>query len=216
VDSDEPRVPASVSKDATAQKPCWTRNRCELREWLRRNAASLAELYEGAVLLLFDAPIPGYTRFVAHAVRETRNRLPDVSSGTKSGGQLSYKGRMDDLVLVWKKEGLGTDGTFPASNSGGSPSAMVSQDTALPRKVVVMISSLVADHEATRQKPIDAAVRLFEGVAPDNQKFRDAIRPVVVQWLDITEWFMKRAHDSGSTDRDTRSKQKVNNPGSSH
>jgi hypothetical protein len=61
-----------MQAEANAEKACWTPRRRELREWLRRNAPSLAELYEGAVSLLFDVPIPGYTRFVAHAVREIR------------------------------------------------------------------------------------------------------------------------------------------------
>jgi hypothetical protein len=162
----------------------------------------LAELYEGAVLLLFDAPIPGYTRFVAHAVRETRNRLPDVTSGSKSGRQLNYKGRIDDLVVVWKETGLATDGTFPGSNFAEAPIAAVPQETSLPHKIVVMMASLVTEHEATREKRMDAAIRLFEGVVPENQKFRDTLRPVIMQWLEITEWFMKKAHDSGATDRD--------------
>jgi hypothetical protein len=160
----------------------------------------LAELYEGAVLLLFDAPIPGYTRFVAHAVRETRNRLPDVTSGSNSRRQLDYKGRIDDLVVVWKEAGLATDGTFPGSNLAEVPTAAVSQETPLPRKIVVMVASLVTDYEATREMRMDAATRLFEGVVPENQKFRDTLRPVIMQWLEITEWFMKKAHDSGATD----------------
>jgi hypothetical protein len=109
---------------------------------------------------------------------------------------------MDDLILVWKKAGLATDGAFPGSKMGDLPTAPVSQETPLPRKVVVMIASLVADHEATREKPMDAAIRLFEGVVPENQKFRDTLRPVAVQWLEITEWFMKKTHDSGATDND--------------
>ena len=49
---------------------------------------------------------------------------------------------------------------------------------------------------------MDAAVRLFEGVAPENQKFRDTLRPVVLQWLETCDWFMDRTHDSGATDAD--------------
>jgi len=65
-----------------------------------------------------------------------------------------------------------------------------------------MVASLVADHEAARERPMDAAIRLFEGVFPENQKFRNTLRPVAVQWLEITQWFMKKTHDSGMMDKD--------------
>jgi hypothetical protein len=219
VEPNQAKLAVDSAREPAFEKACWTRSRCELREWLQRNAPSLAELYQGAVLLLFDAPVPGHTRFVAHAVREIRNRLPDVTPGTKSGGYLNYKARVDDLVVVWKRAGFGTDGAFPGSRMGDSPGAAVAEEAPFPRKIVGMVASLVADHEAARERPVDAAIRLFEGVARENQKFRDTIRPVedldpeelrkkfglfemAVQWLEITEWFMKKTHDSGATDDD--------------
>ena len=60
-------------------------DRLELLAWLRRNAPSLAELYEGAVLLLQNRP-PAHVRLIAHSVREIRNRLPDYVSKVESGG----------------------------------------------------------------------------------------------------------------------------------
>jgi hypothetical protein len=65
----------------------WTSERLQLKAWLTRNAPSLAELYESAVRLLFEVRLPGYTRFVRHAVRAIRNRLPFVISGISSGGK---------------------------------------------------------------------------------------------------------------------------------
>ena len=69
-----------VSLGNPAENALWTRNRRELLEWLGRNAPLLAELYEGAVSLLYGSRIPGFSRFVSHAVRELRNRLPKVIS----------------------------------------------------------------------------------------------------------------------------------------
>jgi hypothetical protein len=102
---------------------------------------------------------------------------------------------------VWKKAGFVTDGAFPGSKIGDSPEVASEGEASLPRKVVVMVASLVADHEAARERPMDAAIRLFEGVLPENQKFRDTLRPVAVQWLEITQWFMKKTHDSGMTEK---------------
>ncbi len=60
---------------------------------MAREAPSLSELYEGAVCLLFENRLAGYTRFVGHAVREIRNRLPDAVSESQSAKQPSYKTR---------------------------------------------------------------------------------------------------------------------------
>lgn len=177
---------------------CWTSERLELRAWLYRNAQSLAELYEGAVLLLFEEPLPGYTRFVAHAVREIRNRLPFVISGSRSGGNLNYKDRMDEIVKRWKKAGFSTDGKIgglPLTPSSVGPRPT---DFTLPRGLVRRFAKLIADHEETREKPLDAATRLFVGLKPENEKFLDALRPTITQWLDVTDWFMKKTHDPGS------------------
>ena len=48
----------------------WTRQRVELRDALFEIAPYLAELYQGAVLLLYQCSIPGRARLIAHAVRE--------------------------------------------------------------------------------------------------------------------------------------------------
>lgn len=45
-----------------------------------------------------------------------------------------------------------------------------------------MIARIVADHESSRETRRETATRLFEGVAPENQKARDALRPAIVHW----------------------------------
>jgi hypothetical protein len=177
-------------------KGCWTPQRYELRDWLRRNAPSLAELYEGAVQLLFEMPIPGYTRFVAHSVREIRNRLADALSGTTTGGRLDYKTRLDEIDAEWKR--VGFLDTTSASNS--SPIETVDGEINLPHKLRILISNLIADHIAAREKPIETATRLFFGLVSDNQRLVDAIRPTLLEWLKVTNWFMGKTHDSGATD----------------
>jgi hypothetical protein len=150
-----------MSSQTGAERPCWTPDRCELREWLRQSdAAALAELYEGAVLLLFDSRIPGYTRFVAHAVREIRNRLPNAISGTRSRGLLDYKRRVDALVEAWKAEGFATDGSTPGQKMSEPIVQPHSLEITLPANLVLKIASLVAEHEEARERPFDSAVRL--------------------------------------------------------
>jgi hypothetical protein len=151
-------------------------------------------------MLFGENTFPGRTRFVGHAVREIRNRLPDVIAGPKAGGTFQWKNRLDELVNDWQKAGFSLDGTLPIkvttqqkTSSGGVP---------IPRRLWERMAILIKDHVDTREKPEEAATRLFEGITPESQNLRDTLRPVILQWLDVTEWFMKKAHDSGDQDND--------------
>ena len=62
------------------------------------------------------------------------------------------------------------------------------------------IASLVEDHIQAREKPYEAARRLFQAIDPNNQDAEATLGPRIQQWLDCTEWFVKRAHVNGSTD----------------
>ena len=42
------------------------------------HAPHLGELYEGALKIISEENFPGYAIFIAHAVREIKNRLPDI------------------------------------------------------------------------------------------------------------------------------------------
>ena len=70
-----------------------------LRDWFRVNAAHLGALYEGALKILYTVGFPRKVRFVAHAVREIRNRLPDVVCGPKTGGTVQYVNRLDAIEI---------------------------------------------------------------------------------------------------------------------
>jgi hypothetical protein len=196
--SDALELPDAPAKAAE----CWTPVRLEIRSWLERNAPSLAELYEGAVLLLFVSPVPGRVRMVAHAVREIRNRLPDVISGPMAKSRLDYTTRLDKIACQWEVKGLTREGLASQVSAHSAGGSLPSQDVQVDRQIFLEIDSLVRDHIATRSKPGDAAIRLFIGIAPENQQMRETIRPVIEQWLAITNWFMGKAHDSGVTDRD--------------
>lgn len=174
---------------SSADEAYWTRARLELRAWLQRNAPSLAELYEGAVRLAYGMALPGRVRFISHAVREIRNRLPEAISGIKSGIRLDYKSRMDMIGKAWNKHDFSLGGSIPST-----------PDVVVPLSFLRLVEQLIKDHEETRERPIEAATRLFEGLAPENQRLRNTLRPTVEQWVQVTGWFMQRAHDSGKGD----------------
>ncbi|MFI5394325.1 MAG: hypothetical protein ACHQ9S_02230 [Candidatus Binatia bacterium] len=182
---------------------CWTPPRLELHGWLTRNAPSLAELYRGAVTLLYDSPLPGRVRFIALAVREIRNRLPDVISGAKGGGRFNWKDRLDHLVRLWTQQKLPLDETLPGVTfSDPGPDLHGPKQVSLPVPIMRAIARLLKDHAETREKPLEAATRLFETCAPENQQLQESLRPVVKHWIEVTEWFVPNAHDTGKMDAD--------------
>ncbi|MGQ9497689.1 MAG: hypothetical protein ACUVRC_07385 [Desulfotomaculales bacterium] len=151
---------------------CWTRERKALVEWFARNAPSLAELYEGAVRLLCADPlVPGRSRFIAHAVREICNRLPEVLTGLRLS-RLDCINRCDELVKLWEREGLPLDGSIPVSINEADPE-LPSGTVPLPHEVYFKVAQLLKDHKETRKKPIEKAFILFSELAPENRDFID-------------------------------------------
>jgi len=179
---------------------CWTATRIELRDWLRRNSPSLAELYEGAVELVFVRTPPGWTRFVCHAVREIRNRLPDAITGPVEGGTVQYTNRLDRVSSLWQRVGFGRDGSVPGLLRDDGEEIPSSPDVNVPIPVIREIGELVRDHNNARERPFEAATRLFEAIAPENQHLRDVLRPILENWIEVTHWFVQRAHDAGTVD----------------
>jgi len=176
----------------------WTGDRKELRDWFRRNAPSLGGLYEGALRMIFDASFPGRVRFVAHAVREIRNSLPDVIAGQRGGGPLQYKNLLDPIVERWKKEGLPMDGTIPVPVTKNSQP--ITSKIPISKQLYREIAALIKKHLEAREKPKDSALRLFEAISPDYQNQRDYLRPVINQWIEVSEWFVSQVHDPRRTD----------------
>jgi ribosomal protein L25 (general stress protein Ctc) len=175
----------------------WNETRRELRAWFERNAPSLGELYEGALRMVFDEKFPGRVRFVSHAVREIRNRLPDVIAGYKSE-PLEYKNRLDEISKLWEKSGLPLDGAIPIKVTGKE--LPLTTKVPIPIEVYRKVSKLIRDHIQTREKPKEAAQRLFQAIDPKNKDAEGILRPRIDHWIKITEWFVERAHERGATD----------------
>src|ERR1700677_2005187 len=79
----------SVTTELTAivaaadSEPYWNPLRRELEVWLGQHSPDLVDIYRGALKILFVPEFPGRLRFVSHAVREIRNRVPDAITGTR-------------------------------------------------------------------------------------------------------------------------------------
>jgi hypothetical protein len=161
--------------------------------------------------MVYGAPLPGRIRFVSHAVREIRNRLPDAISGIKGSGTIQYKNRMDDIALNWRKAGFDPRGPAGDPAGGSESAASPGSDVSLPRPLFLKIQALVQDHEGARERPEEAALRLFEHCAPENRALRVTLRPVVLSWLEVTRWFQQKAHDSGMLDAELASEDSFRN-----
>ncbi len=159
-------------------------------KWFDQHARALGDLYRGAVKILDEPGFPGQLRFVAHAVREIRNRLPDVVTGVKSGGTLKYQDRLDEVAKVWRAHG------FQQVSSSDTEPSLVPPDglVRVPVPVHQAWVELVLDHEQVHVKRREQAARLFEGLADENKGRREVLRPTVDQWFKETKWCEKRVH----------------------
>jgi hypothetical protein len=186
----------------TIEDSAWTRSRKELRRALSDVAPSLAELYQGSVLLLYQNQLPGWSRFVAHAVREIRNRLPHEIGGHTISQRVDYENSMDRIAHLWRKAGLDTsDIRVDLMSPEGAP-RQNNDKRQLPGGLFRAISKLIQRHRQSRVTRPDQARKLFQACSAETDKNIQAIGPVIDQWMEVTEWFVKKAHDSGKTDAD--------------
>lgn len=121
----------------------WTTDRLKILEWLQEQAPPLAQLYEGAVCLVFEQPIPGKLRFVAHAVREIRNRLPDYISSGNGHKRLEYTKEVERLLEIWQGCGFSLNQTVHDSQMNTSVNLPpLSPDIPVPQQLFLTIQQL--------------------------------------------------------------------------
>lgn len=194
VNSQEP-IPSSQSKVGLGLSTgCWTPERQALKDWLAKEAPSLAELYEGASILL-ELRLPGYRRLVAHAVREIGNGLPFILFGMRFGERLDYTPYVAEISKQWKRVGFAADGTLVGIDPVQSSDGRRPTEFKFPVMLARSVSELVAYHGGPRETHFDRAKKLFTRNQPENEKFVEAIAPAVERWRDITEWFVRMTHD---------------------
>jgi hypothetical protein len=184
-----------MQSSPTIAKFEWSTPQIRLHEWLLLKAPPLGKLYNGALIVISDPFFPGRTRFVAHAVREIGNRLPDYVLGPVVRRK-DYMAQLGGLAQDWERLGLPTDGSIPTQVDGQtgttSPDAVV-----IPREIFSKISSLLGEHNENREKHEERALRLFKGLAPEAPEMHEAMRLVAREWMATRKWFQEYAHDPG-------------------
>jgi hypothetical protein len=175
----------------------WTQRREEIRDWLRRiDAASLAELYEGAVSMM-ETRLPGYVRFVGHAVREIANRLPAVIVAEHVSGRVEYQGRLAEIRREW-------DSSRNFTNPGGASSpALTGASPPVPTAVIAKWRGLLDDDLAASNRVEQSMRDLFitsERMRSGRKLDSSAVEPAVSEWKSIRRWSLGHAHDNGTVD----------------
>jgi hypothetical protein len=105
----------------------WTEQRKELRDWFRRNAPSLLSLYEGCVLLL-DSPNPSRHHFIASAVRDIINLLPQIIGAGRLAPRLDYAKQVSAIAEHWPVATLINEESSSGDSVGLSASAYLATE----------------------------------------------------------------------------------------
>ncbi len=126
--------------------------------------------------------------------------MPRVFAGLKGGRSADYKSQVDKIAEAWEVAGLGTDGEVPSSLFATDGKVPDSPNVSIPLALARKLGNLVKQHNLTREKPKDAASRLFAEIDGKNQEQSDMLRLIVERWMEATEWFVRKAHDSGMMD----------------
>jgi hypothetical protein len=168
----------------------WNPLRRELEAWLGRYSPDLVDIYRGALKILFHPEFPARLRFVSHAVREIRNRVPDAITGTRPK-RVEYVNNCDRMLARWQRAGLPLDGTIPAVVvTAGASTARVE----IPRPIYAQIATLLREHSDSRETKRQRAQRMYQVLNPTEISTSEVPSVVVDEWFEVTEWAVERVH----------------------
>lgn len=174
--------------EASSAETSWTAERAELYRWLERNAPGLAPVYRAAAQMAFDEAFPGRVWFVAHAIREIRNRLPDALAGEVATSRTDYVELTKEVHTRWIEDGLPPDGT-PSVDASAEPSAADLGRRDVSGELLRAVGALVGGHLGATDNNESRARRLFEAVGGASPPAY-----VVKGWLRGTRWANAYAH----------------------
>lgn len=190
----EKPIPNTVTWPSDEQA-YWTSRRQEIHAWLQEQSSSLAELYQGAVSLMFEPQvIPGRVKFISHAVREIRNRLPNETSS-----YLRYSEEIDQLISYWKNHDLPLEEIEITISGGYTQQPTSLPDIVIPRAVFLQIQTILQKHLSVPRTNRKKSEKFFQQCIPEAE---EKIEVLVKQWWKTTEWFMNQTHDNGRLDAD--------------
>lgn len=167
-----------------------TEKRIEIKSWFDKHAPHLGELYEGALMIISEENFPGYAVFVAHTVREIRNRLPDIILGEEHIN-FKWQKELSELMIVWESAGLLINQTTESED--------LSKDSGFENTIPInleiynKINQILNKFEENNEIYGDRVIRLFNSVS-NRKNSEQVLQPTVLHWLEITNWFRKIVH----------------------
>jgi len=145
-------------------------------------------VFEATIRLAADRTFPGRVWFMAHALRDMRNRLPNAIAGSVKGSKTEYSVLAAQVTKCWREDGLPGDGSSPVL-AGHEASAEGPARLEVSATLIAAIGELVSGHMAIEPRKKESARRLWEAIG--GQPVPDyAVRI----WLDATNRAEKFAH----------------------
>ncbi len=163
-DSPEDHLGAPEGSEENAES-WWTPKRVELLGWLEESAPALAPLYRGALVLAMRDRFPGRAHFIAHAIREIRNRLPGALGPTVKRRDAGYMDLTAKVHRRWVAEGLPEDGRL-ASREESVPSASGPARRDVSFEFPASVGSLIERHIAAQANRADRLSDLRHNPTP--------------------------------------------------
>ena len=134
-----------------------------------------------------DESFPGRVHFVAHAIREIRNRLPDAIAGVEKQGP-----RCHDLATKvrskWESEGFPSDGSL-MTQTRLEPSSAGPDRYEVSAELLEVVGSLVAGNARASGNKRRQSKRLLTAIWGDSVPSY-----VVSNWVQGTKWVDKYMH----------------------
>lgn len=123
--------------------------RIDLLGWLGNNAPAITPIYRGALALAMFGSFPGRAHFIAHAIREIRNRLPDAL-GLRVGHRDARCEQFADKVRErWLAEGLPEDGRL--SQAGSASLASDPAGRRVSDEFLASVGELIEEHNEAQE-----------------------------------------------------------------
>ena len=181
---------------------CWDARRERIYVWLSGQRLSLAELYRGAVMLLYEEAVPGRVRFVFHAVREINNRLPDLLLAETAGRRPNASHVLDEITKIWTAAGLPLDGSAPPGDvTEGSSDGVNIESVRIPVDRYRSISRRLGEWDQRRESFRERITQMLSKDLRDGEGMESLV-PQVSAWYSESNRYHGLAHDSGRTDAD--------------
>ena len=189
-DAESPQEPLGSSGGSRGDaERWWTPKRVALLGWLEESAPALAPLYRGALLLAMRDGFPGRAHFIAHAMREIRNRLPGALGPEVRFRGAGYEDRTATVHKRWVAEGLPEDGSLPLPEAS-APSASGPSRRDVSVEFLASVGRLIEGHIealANREARETSGFRVLAAGGP-------VPRYAVKNWLNLFPDVQRFAH----------------------